>query len=222
MRDDRRQTRCCSIDPTPLYQHRRTVDATSLALARGGNDRAAHHRRADTGLRRAHRSKRGRQPAPHDDVRRLPRRRRALRHLVRVRRWRWRLRQHHPAARSPDRRRSRRGLDPPAPDSRDRSGRRPRLSCTRRRRVRSGRRSRGAARDDDRRARRHHPARRRRRGRPVGQEPRLPPAARCARGARLLRRSQPDLHGRRLRRRCGRRPRPGARRRHAGAPDDPD
>ena len=73
-----------------------------------------------------------------------------------------------------------------------------------------------------RRARHHHPARRRRRGRPVGEEPRLPPPARCARGARLLRRAQPDLHGRRLRRRCGRGARPGDRRRHAGAPDDPD
>ena len=46
-----------------------------------------------------------------------------------------------------------------------------------------------AARDDDRRPRDHDPARRRRRGRAVGQEPRLPPAARRARGARLLRRA---------------------------------
>ena len=58
-------------------------------------------------------------------------------------------------------------------------------------------RGRGPARDDDRRARHHDPARRRRRGRAVGQEPRLPPPAGCARGPRLLRRAQPDLHGRR-------------------------
>ena len=73
-----------------------------------------------------------------------------------------------------------------------------------------------------RRARHHDPARRRRRGRPVGQEPRLPAAARCTRGARLLRRPQPDLHGRGLRRRRGRRARPGDRRRHAGPPHHPD
>ncbi len=83
-------------------------------------------------------------------------------------------------------------------------------------------RGRGAARDDDRRARHHDPARRRRRGRPVGQEPRLPAPARLARGPRLLCRPQPDLHGRGIRRRCGRRARPGHWRRHPGPPDHPD
>ena len=89
-----------------------------------------------------------------------------------------------------------------------------------RRRERRGRR-RGPARDQDRRARDHRPARRRRRGGPVGHRARLPAAARCARGARLLRRSLADLHGRPLRRRRRRRARPGSRRRHAGAPDHP-
>ena len=50
-----------------------------LSLA-GGRRRPARRRRARARLRRAHRPERGRQPAPHDDLRRLPRRRRALRH----------------------------------------------------------------------------------------------------------------------------------------------
>ena len=57
-------------------------------------------------------------------LRRLPRRRRALRHLVRVRGRRRLVRQHHAAARHPDRRGARRRLDAPAPHSRDRSRRR--------------------------------------------------------------------------------------------------
>ena len=44
-------------------------------------------------------------------------------------------------------------------------------------------------------------ARRRRRGRPVGARERLLPHARRPRDARLLRRAQPDLHGRQVRRR---------------------
>ena len=48
-------------------------------------------------LRRAHRPQRGRQPAPDHDLRRLPRRRRALRHRVRVRRRRGRVRLAHAA-----------------------------------------------------------------------------------------------------------------------------
>ena len=60
------------------------------------------------------------------------------------------------------------------------------------------------------------------RGRRVGDGARLPPPARRARGPRLLRRPQPDLPGRRVRRRCGRRARPGGRRRHAGPRHHPD
>ena len=88
--------------------------------------------------------------------------------------------------------------------------------------ARAGGERRGPARDPHRRARHHHPARWRRRGRPVGQGPWLPPPARCARGARLLRRALTDLHGRSLRCGCRRRARPGRRRRDAGAPHHPD
>ena len=42
------------------------------------------------------------------------------------------------------------------------------------------------------------------RGRPVGDRPRVPPPARCARGARLLRAALPDLPRRGVRCRCGR------------------
>ncbi len=75
-----------------------------------------------SGLRRAHRSQWGRQPAPDDDVRRIPRRGGALHHLVRVRRWRWRLRQSHATPRGTDECREGRRLDAPAAAPRDRPG----------------------------------------------------------------------------------------------------
>ena len=65
--------------------------------------------------------------------------------------------------------------------------------------------------DEDRRARHHDPEGRRRRGRQVGDRPRLPAHARRARDARLLRRAQPDLHGRALRRVARRGARPDSR-----------
>ena len=88
-------------------------------------DRRTPPGRGDCGprssLRRAHRSQRGRQPAPDDDVRRIPRRGGALHHLVRVRRWRWRLRQSHATPRGTDECREGRRLDAPAAAPRDRS-----------------------------------------------------------------------------------------------------
>ena len=60
------------------------------------------------------------------------------------------------------------------------------------------------------------------RGRDVGHRARLPPPARRARGPRLLRRAQPDLPRRGLRCRRGRRARPGDRRRDAGPHHHPD
>ena len=56
------------------------------------------------GLRGAHRSQRRRQPAPHDHVRGLSRRRGALRHGVPVRRWRRGVREPDAAARASPRR----------------------------------------------------------------------------------------------------------------------
>ena len=55
----------------------------------------------------------------------------------------------------------------------------------------------------------------------MGPRQRLPPHARRARDARLLRPPQPDLHGRPLRRLPRRRARPGRRRRHADHAHDP-
>ena len=74
----------------------------------------------------------------------------------------------------------------------------------------------------DRRARHHGPARRRRRGRRLGQGPRLPPPAGCARSPRVLRGPKPDLPGRRVRWRSGCGAWPERRRRHAGPHHDPD
>src|SRR5207302_1672590 len=56
----------------------------------------------------------------------------------------------------------------------------------------------------------------------AGGGARIPPLAGRARGARLLRRAQPDLSGRGLRRRRGSRARPADRRWDAGAYHDPD
>src|SRR6188508_1601989 len=76
-----------SIDPNARTRRRR-LDATSMASARRGYRGTAHHRRARTRLRRPDRPEWGRQPASHDDFRRLSRWRRALRHRLRIRRWR--------------------------------------------------------------------------------------------------------------------------------------
>ena len=76
---------------------------------------------SDPRLRRAHRPERRGQPAPDDDVRRLPRRRGALRHGLPVRRRRRRVRLDHAAARRPVERREGRRLDAPAADPRDRA-----------------------------------------------------------------------------------------------------
>ena len=77
-------------------------------------------------------------------------------------------------------------------------------------------------RDRDRRPRHHRAQGRRRRGREVGAGERLPPHARRPRGPRLLRRAQPGVHGRQVRRHAGGRARPGRRRQHADHGDDPD
>ena len=81
---------------------------------------------------------------------------------------------------------------------------------------------RGAARDQDRRARHHRPAGRRRRGRPVGHDHgfRLPPDA--PEVLDFYAKRSPIFMAAALRRRRGRRARPGRRRRHAGPPDHPD
>ncbi len=81
---------------------------------------------------------------------------------------------------------------------------------------------RGPARGPDRRPRHHRPARRRARGRRLGHRARLPAPAGRARGPGLLRQPLPDLPGRGLRCRCGRRPRAGGWRRDPGPPDHPD
>ena len=156
----------------------------------------------DARLRRADRPERGRQPAPDDDPRRLPRRRRALRHRLPVRRRRRRVRLDHAAAGRPDERRQGRRLDAPAADPRDRARSRPSRSVARGRLAAGAEEImkvkidaldmtvlRGGAADIG----------------DVGQGPRLPAPARRARGPRLLRRAQPDLPRRRVRRRRGRR-----------------
>ena len=75
--------------------------------------------RPDPRLRRPHRPERRRQPAANHDVRRLPRRRRALRDGVPVPGRRRGLRLDHAAAGRPLGDREGRRLDPPAPDPRD-------------------------------------------------------------------------------------------------------
>ena len=75
--------------------------------------------------------------------------------------------------------------------------------------------------DRDRRARHHRARGRRGRGGHVGTRQRLPAHAGRPGGARLLRAPQPDLHGRPVRRRPRRRPRPDGRRRDPDHADDP-
>ena len=110
-----------------------------MAPARRGYRRTAHHRRARTRLRRPHRPERGRQPASHDDLRRLSRRRRALRHRLRVRRWRRSVRLDHAASRYSQQGRAGRRLDTPAADPRDGSRARGRVPPTRAPRARAER-----------------------------------------------------------------------------------
>ena len=138
-------------------------------------------------VRRTRRRERHHPAGPHDDAGRVPRRRRALRHVVRVHR-RGRVgRVDRAAPRRPDVGRTWRRLDAAAPGPGGRA------------RAESGDRTppartdaaaadvRDHPRDADRRPRHHGPRRRRRRGRRVGAGERLLPPARRARGARLLR-----------------------------------
>ena len=197
----------------PAITPRRVRDDPIHGSRRRGSCRRPGPRRdgrgPGPGLRGAHRSERGRQPAPHDHVRRLPRRRGALRHGLPVRRRRWGLREPDAAARHPLEGREGRRLDAPATAPGDRADRPPRsrglagsVGRTRGRSAHGG---------PDRRPRHHRPARRRRPGRRVGHGARLPAPARFARGPRLLCVAQPDLPRRGLRCRRGRRARPGGR-----------
>ena len=164
-------------------------------------------------MRRARHLERHRQPHAHHDARRVPRRRRALRDGVRVRgRRRHRGRLDRPAARRADQGDQGRRLDAAALGHRDQPARAGRA----RRGGQRGRRCGRAARDADRRARHHGAEGRRRRRRHVGARSRLLPPARRARGPGVLRRAQPDLHGRQVRRRTRERPGRPAGPGHAG------
>ena len=105
----------------------------------------------------------------------------------------------HPAARRADERRAGRRLDAAAPRPGGGAAKAP-SADDRRGRHHVGRARRGAAGDEDRRPRHHGAAGWWRRGRPLGARPRLLPDAGRARGARLLRRPQPGVPGRPLRR----------------------
>ena len=101
------------------FEHGDRSDATtSRPAARGGR---LHPRacRAGRGLRRPDRPERGRQPAADDDLRRLPRRRGALRDRLRVRRRRRRVRLLTPLPGVPSDVEQGRRLDAPAPRPRD-------------------------------------------------------------------------------------------------------
>ena len=188
----------------------------------GRRRRRRRHRRSGRGLRRARRRERHDPADQDDDARRLPRRRRALRDVVRVHR-RGRVgRLDHPAARRPDRGRCAAATGPCSASPR--RSRRPTDGASHAADGADAPRDerRGDPRDEDRRPRHHRAQGRRRRGRQVGARQRLPAHARRARGARLLRPPQPDLHGRPVRRRPRRRARPDRRRRHADHADDPD
>ena len=200
----------------------RTVRLLATAAA-GRRRRRRRRRRPRRRLRRPRRRERHHPADQDDDARRLPRRRRALRHQLRVHRRGRGGRLDHPAARRPDRRRcaAATGRCSASP----RRWRRPRTSALpghrrRRRRSRVGAEViletkidalditvlKGGGDEVGR----------------VGARQRLPPHARRARDARLLRPPQPDLHGRPLRRLPRRRARPGRRRRHADHAHDPD
>ena len=168
---------------------RRSCDATTTAGGAGdpgSGPRPGSHGRSRGRVRRAHRPEWRGQPPADDHVRRLPRRRRALRHRLRVRRWRRRVRL--ASRRCPASRRTSSGAATgPSSGSSARPSRRPRRVRRPPQPAAAGAevllQSRIDALDitvlkgggDDVGA--------------VGQGPRLPPAARRARGARLLRRS---------------------------------
>jgi hypothetical protein len=183
--------------------------------------RVRARRRARVGVRRPDRAERDRQPRPDYDARRLPRRRRALRDVLRVRRWGRQVRLDRPAAGDPVGRSARRRLDAAAPrPGGAAAGRGP---CALHRRALGGRRvGRGPPRDPHRRARHNDPEGRGRGGRQVGARQRVHAPARRARGPRVLRQSQPDLHGGEVRRGRGRASGAGHRRRHADPPQHPD
>ena len=178
------------------------------------------HRGSGPRLRRAHRPERRREPAPDDDLRRLPRRRRALRHGLPVRGRRRRIRLDHAAARHPVERREGRRLDAPAADPRDE----PAAARCRRRAWRAAGRA-GAeelmkVKIDalDITVLRGGVDRHRR----VGQEPRLPPPARRARGPRLLRHRSPIFLAAAFDADAAAAARSADRRRDAGPHHDPD
>ena len=188
---------------------RRTDDEAPVApapvVACGGRRRRC--RRRARGARGGVRRPRGRErvdPAhAHDHARGVPRRRRALRHLVRIHRQGQGSRLDRAAAGRAAEGRAGRRLDAAAPRARGRAADRVRRS--------GGGGAQGVGQErgghplhQDRRARHHRVEGRRRRGRQVGDRARLPAHTRRARDARLLRRAQPDLHGGALRRvACG-------------------
>ena len=172
-------------------------------------------------LRWAHRSQRRGEPGADDDARRLCRRGRALRDVVRVHRRGRRVRLDRAAARRADQRRAGRRLDPAAPGARGEPRRGAAGSPT----AAAGRRPRPAEELLETQVdalditvlKGGGTSRRR-----LGPRARLLAVARRARGARLLRRAQPHLHGRPLRRAAGRRLGQRDRRRHPDPPHDPD
>ena len=179
-------------------------------------------RRPRPRLWRAHRAERGGQPAPDHDPRGLPRRGRALRHGLPVRRWRRRLRVADATPGHPLERREGRRLDAPASRPRDRPGRL-RGDVALRAAAPARRIRRGAHEGPHRRARRHRPARRRRPRSASGRRT-TASASRPTRPRSSTSTPQrtPDLPRRGVRRRRGRGARPGDRRRHAGPRHDPD
>ena len=156
-------------------------------------------------VRRAGGRERHHRAGAHHDAGRLQRRRRALRDGVRVhRRGRGGRARSCRCPTSPPRSAGRR-LDAAAPGPGGGAAGRRRAATRRCRPQRTPAGRRGHPRDPDRRPRHHRPERRRRRGGGVGRRQRVPADPRRPRGARLLRRAQPGVHGRPLRRRAGRR-----------------
>ena len=174
--------------PSEPADHRR-IDMRSINRAGGARPRrrpppGRDQRGPRSSLRRAHRSQRGRQPPADDDVRGLPRRRGALRHRVRVRRWRRRVRSLTPLPGVPTAsRRAATGRSSACAARRTRSPRAASVGAARL--AAASRRGAHEVKIDalDITVLRGGAAR----GRPVGDRPRLPPPARRARGARLLR-----------------------------------